>query len=47
MRIVASLAGDPEKLAQLRAEYETMIGEVFEDNSIHMHFLMTRATKLA
>jgi hypothetical protein len=32
------LQNDPPKLAQMRAEYEMMIREVFEDNAIHMHF---------
>jgi SAM-dependent methyltransferase len=44
-KVVASFADDPPKLAQLRAEYEAMIGEVFEDNAVHMHFIMTRAIK--
>ena len=44
-KVVESLKDDPGKLARLRAEYEAMIGEVFDDNAIHMHFLMTRATK--
>lgn len=44
-KVVESLKSEPGKLAQLRAEYEAMIGEVFDDNAIHMHFLMTRATK--
>jgi SAM-dependent methyltransferase len=44
--IVDVLQNDPSKLAQMRAEYEMMIREVFEDNAIHMHFIMTRATKV-
>jgi SAM-dependent methyltransferase len=45
-KIVDSLQQhDPPKLAQLRAEYEAMIGDIFEDNAAHLHFLMTRATK--
>jgi len=44
-KIIDSLQNDPAKLAQLRAEYEAMISEIFEDNSVHLHFLMTRATK--
>ncbi len=36
---------DPAKLAQLRAEYEAMIRDIFEDNAVHLHFLITRATK--
>jgi SAM-dependent methyltransferase len=44
-KLVASLQGDPGKLAQLRAEYEAMIDEVFEDNAAHLHFIMARAVK--
>jgi len=47
MRVIAALADDPPKLAQLRAEYDAMINEVFEDNAVHLHFLMARATKSA
>jgi len=45
-RVVDSLAEEATKLAQLRAEYEAMIAEVFADNAVHMHYIMTRATKL-
>jgi len=45
-KIVQSLQNDPAKLAQLRAEYDALIDEVFEDNAVHLHFLMTRATKV-
>jgi hypothetical protein len=44
-KIVASLQDDPDKLARLRAEYEAMLGEVFEDNALHLHFIMARAVK--
>jgi SAM-dependent methyltransferase len=44
-KIVELLQNDPVRLAQMRAEYETMIGEVFEDNAVHMHFIITRANK--
>lgn len=44
-RVVAALHGDPEGLARLRAEFEAMAEEVFDDNAVHMPFLMTRATK--
>lgn len=44
-KVVAALHGNPEKLAQLRADFEAMAVEVFEDNAIHMPFLMTRAVK--
>jgi len=45
-KVVASLGNDPAKLARLRAEYEALIGDVFDDNTVHMHFIMTRATKI-
>lgn len=45
-KIVEMLQNDPPQLAQMRAEYEMMIREVFEDNAIHMHFIMTRAYKV-
>jgi SAM-dependent methyltransferase len=44
-KVVAALHGDPARLAQLRAEFESMAVEAFEDNAVHMPFLMTRATK--
>jgi SAM-dependent methyltransferase len=44
-KLVASLQSDPEKLARLRAEFDTMAADIFEDNTIQMPFLMTRATK--
>ena len=44
-RIVASLQNEPAKLAQLRADFETMAREIYSDNTIRMPFLMTRATK--
>jgi SAM-dependent methyltransferase len=45
-KIVGSLEGDPAKLARLRGEYEAMLGEVFEDNALHLHFIMARAVKV-
>jgi SAM-dependent methyltransferase len=44
-KLVDSLKNDPEKLAQLRAEFEALAADIFEDNKIRMPFLMTRATK--
>jgi hypothetical protein len=46
-KVVAALHGDPAKLAQLRADFESMAVDAFEDNAVHMPFLMTRATKSA
>jgi SAM-dependent methyltransferase len=44
-KIVGALEGDPAKLGRLRSEYEAMLGEVFEDNALHLHFIMARAIK--
>jgi SAM-dependent methyltransferase len=45
VKLVAALAGEPERLAHLRAELEGLIGEIFVDNELRQHFLMSRATK--
>jgi SAM-dependent methyltransferase len=44
-KLVAALRTDPDKLARLRREYEEMISEVFDDNALHLHFIMARAVK--
>ncbi len=44
-KLVASLQNDPGKLAQLRAEFDSMAADIFEENAINMPFLMTRAVK--
>lgn len=44
-KLVESLGSDPDKLAKLRADFESMAGETFDDNAIRMPFLMARATK--
>jgi SAM-dependent methyltransferase len=46
-KIVAALQGEPAQLARLRADFEALIGDAFEDNCLRQHFLMTRATKRA
>jgi SAM-dependent methyltransferase len=43
--ILAANEGKPEKLAEVRATYEALIAENFEDNQLRQSFLMTRATK--
>ena len=45
-KLVVSLQTDPARLAQLRAEYEAILSEVFDDNALHLHFIMARATKV-
>lgn len=44
-KLIDSLDHDPAKLAQVRAEFAALAADVFEDNAIHMPFLMARATK--
>jgi len=44
-KLVAALEHEPDKLAGLRAEFDAMAADVYEDNTIRMPFLMTRATK--
>jgi len=45
-KLVASLQSGPAKLKQLRAEFDTLAADIFEENTIRMPFLMTRATKV-
>jgi 2-polyprenyl-3-methyl-5-hydroxy-6-metoxy-1,4-benzoquinol methylase len=46
IKLVESLsASDPGKLAELRREYEGILGEYYSDNIIRQDYLMTRATK--
>jgi hypothetical protein len=45
-KLVATLQSDPDKLARLRAEFDEMAAKIFENNTISMPFLMTRATKV-
>jgi len=44
-KLIASLANDPGKLAHVRAEFEAMAAGIFENNTVRMPFLMSRATK--
>ena len=45
-RLVDSLAGDPDRLAQFRAELESLVSIYFEDNVVRQDYLMSRATKI-
>jgi SAM-dependent methyltransferase len=44
-KLVASLQGEPQKLAAFRSEFDGFVGRYFEGNALRQHFLMTRATK--
>lgn len=46
-KLVGMLANDPPRLARYRAELEALLEEVYEDNCLHLHYLMTRARKKA
>ena len=45
-KLVASLENDPGKLVKLRAEFEAIFEDAYEDNTIRAPFLMTRANKI-
>ncbi len=45
-KLVAALAAEPAKLAQLRAELEGLFAEIIHGNEQRQHFLMSRATKV-
>lgn len=45
-KLVASLQKEPEKLKQLRGTYDAMVVDIFEDNTVRLPFLMTRAIKV-
>jgi SAM-dependent methyltransferase len=44
-KLIESLENDPDKLAQVRAEFDALACDIFEENTVRMPFLMTRATK--
>lgn len=46
MKLIEQLKDDAAKIAKLRRDLEALIGEAFADNTVHQHFLMTRATKV-
>lgn len=45
IKVVQTLAGEPAKLKQFRAEFDALIGQYFERNRVRQSFLMTRAVK--
>ncbi len=46
IKLVETLStSDPTKLAAFRREYEDLVAEYFEDNTVHQGYLLTRATK--
>lgn len=43
--VTSLLKDDAARLAEFRSELEALIGEIFVDNHMRQHYLMTRATK--
>jgi hypothetical protein len=47
IKVVESLAAsDPPRLAAFRAEYEALIAEYYEENTVRQDYLLTRAIKI-
>jgi len=42
-KLVEGLAGEPDRLAALRAEFDDLIGPYYFDNVVHQDYLLTRA----
>lgn len=42
-KLVESLAGDPQRLAAIRAEFEALVEPYYFENSVHQDYLLTRA----
>jgi SAM-dependent methyltransferase len=45
-KLVSSLQGEPARLKKLRDDFDAMAAEIFEDNTVRLDFLMTRASKI-
>jgi hypothetical protein len=42
-KLVQSLAGDPEKLAEVRADFGALALPYYADNVVHQDYILTRA----
>ena len=42
-KLVEGLADDPQRLAAIRAEFETLATPFYSDNVVHHTYLLTRA----
>jgi hypothetical protein len=42
-KLVEGLAGDSQKLAAIRAEFDALMGSYYADNLIRQDYLLTRA----
>ncbi len=45
-KVVESAAGDPQRLAAIRAEFDALAAPYFFDNLVHQDYLLTRARAL-
>ena len=45
VKLVATFANDPEKLAAFRSELDGFLAPYFEGNAVRQHYLMSRATR--
>jgi SAM-dependent methyltransferase len=43
-KLVESLAGDPQKLSAIRAEFDALVRPYYADNLVHQDYILTRAT---
>ena len=46
LRVIQTLQSDPDRLAAFRREFEEIVSQFFEDNTVRQDYLMTRATKI-
>jgi ubiquinone/menaquinone biosynthesis C-methylase UbiE len=46
VKLTANLEAQPARLAEYRAELESLLRDVFEDNHLRQHYLLTRAFKV-
>ena len=42
-KLVESLAGEPQKLATMRAEFDALAQSYYSDNVVHQDYILTRA----
>jgi SAM-dependent methyltransferase len=45
-RLVDMMAGEPDRLAQFRSEFDALVADYFHDNRLRQDYLMSRAVKL-
>jgi SAM-dependent methyltransferase len=46
IKLIESLAADPARLAMFRNEYEALVAEYYEENTVRQDYLLTRASKI-